>query len=124
LELQEKEYLKGLIEAVLFLHCEPINYSKLSEMLQKDIQTVKEIIKNLQEEYENRKSGIKIQEIAGNIVFSTNEIYSEDLKRIFKFNNKKKLSKAALETLAIIAYKQPITKAEIEDIRGVSFANY
>lgn len=117
---EEKEHLKGLIEAILFVQPEPISYRKLANMINKDVSNVKAIVKELQSEYIERKSGIRIQEIAGGIRLGTNEIYGEELKKIIHFRKKQKLSKAALETLAIIAYKQPITRAEIEFIRGIS----
>ena len=89
-------------------------------MIKENISNVKEVVKELQNEYIMRNSGIKIQEIAGGIRLGTNELYGEELKKIFQRRKKQKLSKAALETLAIIAYKQPITRTEIEFIRGVS----
>lgn len=119
-ELNEKEYLKGLIEAVLFLSTEEISLNKLASMLNKDLQIVKELVEELKNDYINRKAGIRIQQLAGGIRLGTNEIYAEELKKIFATVKKQKMSKAALETLAIIAYKQPITRSEIEFIRGVS----
>ncbi len=119
-EMNDEKYLRGLIEAVLFLQSEPITYNKLSSILKKEASIIKKEIKILQEEYKNRYAGIQIQELAGGIRMSTNEIYGDDLKKIFATKKGQKLSQASLETLAIIAYKQPITRAEIESIRGVS----
>jgi len=118
--LSEREYYKGLIESILFLSNEPLTFNKIAELVNKEVSFIKELISELSKEYVSRKSGLRIQELAGGIRISTAEIYGEELKRIFKSTRKQKLSKAALETLAIIAYKQPITRAEIEAIRGVS----
>ncbi|MBN1898481.1 MAG: SMC-Scp complex subunit ScpB [Spirochaetes bacterium] len=115
--------LKGLVEAILFVHSEPITYGKLSEMVQNDTSHIKQVIKELAIDYQNRNAGIKIMEMAGGVRLGTNEAYGEKLKSLFQAKKKQKFSKASLETLAIIAYKQPITRSEIETIRGVSIDN-
>ncbi len=111
---------KELIEAILFVEVEPVSYKKLSDMLKISVKEIRKYINELAEEYETREAGIHIVEIGNGIKMTTNPKYAEFLKEFYKSRKKVKFSKAALETLAIIAYKQPITKAEIEDIRGVS----
>ncbi|WDU84251.1 SMC-Scp complex subunit ScpB [Caloramator sp. Dgby_cultured_2] len=77
------------------------------------------IIKEMIDEYENEKRGIFILEFNDKLQFSTKPEYSSFIRKLFRPESKHNLSQAALETLAIIAYKQPITKSEIDEIRGV-----
>ena len=106
------------IEAILFAAEEPLDIESIQARLKKkaDISKTLEI---LQEQYKNR--GINLVCISGKWSFRTAENLSGLL--IFEKNIKKKLSKAAIETLSIIAYHQPVTRSEIEEIRGVSFAS-
>ncbi|MFH0918036.1 MAG: SMC-Scp complex subunit ScpB, partial [Candidatus Omnitrophota bacterium] len=85
-----------------------------------DASQVNEIITELKNEYETQHRGIRIAEIAGGFVMITNSDFAVFLKKLFKNRNSDKLSKPALESLAIIAYKQPLTKSEIESLRNVN----
>jgi segregation and condensation protein B len=119
----DKNYYKGLIEAILFIEVDTVNISKLSNQLEIDIKQARTLIKELKEEYENRGSGLQLNELATGIRLSTNKAYGSFLRQYYKAKHQKKFSRISLETLAIISYKQPITRAEIEDIRGVSSDN-
>lgn len=115
------QYVKGVIEALLFISEKPV----LLEQIKKVLQTVsaaeiKKAVQSLQEEYESRKSGIKIVEIAEGFQMLSNPAYVNYIREFFKTKHKEKLSKPALETLAIVAYKQPVTRPDIELIRGVN----
>ncbi len=121
--IKDDAYYKGLIEALLFIETEAIDVKKISEVLNSEHGQVRQWIHQLKGEYENRRSGLQIMELATGIRISTHPLYGDILKNYYKNKYKQKFSKSSLETLAIIAYKQPITRTEIEDIRGVSCDN-
>lgn len=121
--IKNDAYYKGLIEAILYIETEPVSHKKLSELLNLETKKIKELLGDLNKEYIERQSGLQINEIANEIRISTNVLYGEFLKNYYNTQHKSKFSKSSLETLAIIAYKQPITRSEIEDIRGVSSDN-
>lgn len=111
---------KSLLEALLFVSAESLGASEL-----KSVTGISEVeIKNLMEElildYKEKHGGIFIAEIAGGWQMLTNPEYSEWIKKFKGSEKSQKLSMPSLETLAIIAYKQPITKAEVEELRGVN----
>lgn len=120
---KDNKYYKGLIEAILFIETELIQIKKISELLELDIKKTRALINELKEDHSKRNSGFQINEYANAIKLSTNPIHADFLKGYYKSRHKQKFSKRSLETLAIIAYKQPIIKSEIEDIRGVSCDN-
>ena len=113
------EKIKAVIESLIFASDTPLAPEKIRsvfpEMDKKDIQ---EIIAQLVTEYNERQGGIFLQEVAGGFQFRTSPELSQWIKKL-KSTKPHSLSPQALETLAIIAYKQPIVKSEIEDIRGV-----
>jgi segregation and condensation protein B len=110
----------GLVESVLYLHSEPIDVKTLSRITNLPRSAVLEAIGSLKEEYDREKHGLEIVEIGGGFCFSPKKPYYQALRSTYGRQNMKRFSRAAMETLAIIAYSQPITKAEIESIRGVS----
>ncbi len=109
----QKEQIKGIIESLLFVAEKPLSIKILHTILNIHESYLKEIIYELAEEYKRRNSGIMIIKIEDSYQMVTNPQYADWIK-IFKQQTNNKLSEQALETLAIIAYKQPITKAEIE----------
>ncbi|WP_306483304.1 SMC-Scp complex subunit ScpB [Anaerococcus sp.] len=116
----DKEYLKGLIEEILYIWAEPIDLEDLSAIIydsnKKEIQiTLDEMI----EERNSRKSGLIIRKFDKSYQFTTRECHDRYFEKVIK-KSEKKLSTSTLETLSIIAYKQPITRAEIDKIRGVN----
>ena len=119
--MQEDERLKGTIESLLFVSEKPLMLEQIKEVLEGiDAQKIKSLIQEIKTDYENRKSGISIMEIAGGYQMGTSSEYALYLKKFYKIKHKEKLSIPSLETLAIIAYKQPLTRLEIEAIRGVN----
>lgn len=112
---------KGIIEAILFSYAEPISAKEIQSALKDimEINEVKEILFELKNFYKQNKNGIQILQIENKFQFISNPNYSIYMENILAPKKKKTLTQAALETLAIVAYKQPITKIEIEDIRGV-----
>lgn len=111
---------EAVVEAILFTMGESVELERIAKALELEVAQTKEIIIRLQEKYQQENRGIQIIELDGAYQMCTkNEMY-EYLIRIAKQPRKRVLTDVLLETLSIIAYKQPITKAEIEKIRGVS----
>ncbi len=113
------EELKNIIESLLFISDTPLSVERikntLPEMEPSEIKTALDI---LVKEYETRAGGFTLCEVAGGFQFRTNPVYREWIARLVK-PSQARLSKAALETLAIVAYRQPIMRTDIEHIRGV-----
>ncbi|MCT4585145.1 MAG: SMC-Scp complex subunit ScpB [Peptostreptococcaceae bacterium] len=114
-----REKLKSIIESILYVYSEPISIKEIKTMIDLDLdnEEIKESMKELIKEYENK--GINIIKLNKKYQFVTNENNYKYLKALLNPQKKKNLTQASLETLAIIAYKQPVTKVEIEEIRGV-----
>jgi len=110
----------GLVECVLFLENEPLDIGSLMRVTGLGRREVVDALARLREEYATSPHGLELVELAGGYTFSPREAYWETLKTRYGRRNEAKLSRAALETLSIIAYSQPITRQEIEAIRGVS----
>ncbi len=110
---------KAIVENLLLITDRPLNLDRLTEVFREEFDkaALKRIMEELISDYMERN--IRVVEIAGGYQLCTRYEYSEWVKRFHKIDRGSMLSKAALDVLSIIAYKQPITKAEIEDIRGV-----
>lgn len=114
--------LKYAIEALLFASERPLTVEQIQQAFEEAV-SEKELrghLAELQREYESQRRGFKLFEIAGGYQLVTDERFSPTLKRFYQSREKRRLSQASLETLSVIAYKQPVTKAEIEAIRGVN----
>lgn len=112
--------LKSIIECLLFVNTKPLTIKKIKEILEEnDTSIIREKITELQDDYNNHEGGLQIIEIAGGYQIQTRSDYAEWIKKLDKTPRPTKLTPRALETLSIVAYKQPITRAEIEKIRGV-----
>ncbi|PJZ36567.1 SMC-Scp complex subunit ScpB [Leptospira levettii] len=118
--MEERNYTKGLLEALLFLSSDPIKLSALAKSCGIEKTEARELLDELILDYQEREGGFLLREIAGGYQFITNQKYSEILSHIFKDKKRETLSRGTLDTLAIIAYKQPITLTELDEIRGVS----
>lgn len=111
----------GVIEALLFISEKPLTVDELKKVLRAATAAeIKKAVQSLNQEYTGRLSGMTILEIAGGYQMLTNPRYAPHVREFFKTKHKEKLSKPALETLAIVAYKQPVTRMDIELIRGVN----
>ena len=109
------------VEALLFTAPEPLSPDEMAATIDVTIEEMMEIIKVIENEYNNKKShGIQLREYNGNYIFVTKEHLAPFIKKLHDTAPRDNLSEAALETLAIVAYKQPITRTEIEKIRGVN----
>ncbi len=119
-EKKSPDEIKRIVEAVLFAVQEPISARKLSEIVgETDAKEIQEVIRQLREEYDTHDRVFQIEEIANGFQLLSRPEYHEWISKIRKKSSEGKLSQQALETLAIIAYKQPVIRADIEAIRGV-----
>lgn len=113
----------ALVETILFLESEPVTEKSISTISQLSIEVVQKCIENLKEKYNDEVTGIELAMITGGWTLVPKAVYWEQLKERYGEKNSGKLSKSAIETLSIIAYSQPVTRGEIESIRGVSADN-
>lgn len=111
--------MRGIIEAVLFAAGDPIAIKDLSSILEIGEKQLKNIIGDMIGDYKKDSRGIHIVEFNNKVQLCTKPEYGDYIKKLIKADNRQNLSQAALETLSIIAYKQPITRTEIDEIRGV-----
>lgn len=112
---------KSIIEALLFVSSESITIRQITQVLENiDSATARRLIYELRDEYNGSNRSFQIIEIANGFQMCTRPEYSDWIKKFYTRQVATKLSKAALETLAIVAYKQPVTRAGVEEIRGVN----
>ncbi len=114
----EKE--EALIEAILFLESDPIDLNTIIKITDLSKEVVQEALKNLREDLSDSSRGLELMEIGGGFQLVPKEELWGYLKVRYGKKNENRLSRAAIETLSIIAYSQPITRGEVENIRGVS----
>ncbi|NPU85041.1 MAG: SMC-Scp complex subunit ScpB [Syntrophaceae bacterium] len=112
------EHDKALVEALLFAAENPISLDRLREVLDMPKEAVQAAVLDLQREYQERRGGFTLEEVAGGFQFRTLPEYSTAIRKL-KGRGPSSLTPAALETLAVVAYRQPIVKADIDRIRGV-----
>ena len=112
--------VESVIEAVLFASDEPLTPARLANIVETGIKQVREQIGNLNAKYRTSKNAFRIERIAGGYQMLTRSPFNYWLKKLLRARSESKLSPAALETLAIVAYKQPVIRADIEVIRGVA----
>lgn len=118
--LSDVRALKGILEALLFVTAEPIPLTRFLALLGAVTkQEVEQALMGLAQDYEQEGRGLQLAEVAGGYRIVTKAEFAPWLKRLEKVKAPSKLSRSALESLAIIAYKQPIVRAEVEQIRGV-----
>lgn len=115
----EAEKLKPAIEAIIFACGTPAELTKIAQALEIKEEKAEELLKSLMEDYSSRKSGIKIVRLGKSYQMCTEKEYAEIIRTVLDLRRNSPLSQAALEVLAIIAYNQPVTKAFVEQIRGV-----
>ncbi|RKY22435.1 MAG: SMC-Scp complex subunit ScpB [Planctomycetota bacterium] len=112
--------VESVVEAVLFASDESLTAERLANIVGTTVKQLRQHIKNLNGKYEEHNNAFRIEQIAGGYQMLTLSSYNHWLKKLLRTRSDSKLSPAALETLAIIAYKQPVIRADIEAIRGVA----
>lgn len=117
--VSETPAIISAIESLLFVSGEPLNPKELAANLELPEKKVKEVLDIMIEEYKSEKRGIKLIAIEGGYQLVTKPENSDFVQRLLKKNKRQSLSQASLESLSIIAYKQPITRIDIDEIRGV-----
>jgi len=112
--------VESVVEAVLFASDEPLSEARLANIVETSVKQVRQCIENLNGKYRTNNNAFRIEQIAGGYQMLTLSPYNYWLKKLLRARSDSKLSPAALETLAIIAYKQPVMRADIEAVRGVA----
>ncbi len=116
--------IKTVIEALLFASEKPLMLEQIRDVLDNlATDEIRKTIEELKDEFEINNRGIRVIEIAGGFQMITAPVYASFLRKLYKQHRVERLSQPALETLAIIAYKQPVTRLEIESIRNVNVDN-
>jgi segregation and condensation protein B len=111
-----RAHLKGLLEALIFASESPIKQGELTKAASAQAKEVRDLLMELKSDYAAR--GVQLEEVAGGWIFRTNATYAQFIRELSK-QKPVRLTRAQVETLAIVAYRQPITRPELDDIRGV-----
>ncbi|MEZ4308384.1 MAG: SMC-Scp complex subunit ScpB [Polyangiaceae bacterium] len=109
-------HLRGVLEALIFASADPQNARDLARLAKADLKLVKELLIELRDQYQHR--GFRLDEVAGGYAFRTSPAFAPFVRELVA-RKPVRMSRAQLETLAIVAYKQPITRPEVDDVRGV-----
>lgn len=117
--MNKTDNLISTIEAMLFASGEPVEASKLAEVLDIDIETVEKMLGHLSALYDERSSGLMIIRIDNKYQICTREKYSDEVRKLMEIKKNTPLSNAAFEVLAVIAYNKTVTRSFIEQVRGV-----
>lgn len=117
--LQNPAERRAVIEALIFVSDDPLTTKIIADVLKEDRQVIDDAVKELADEFNSRNSGLQLREVAGGWQFATRPEFHEHVRAFLKSRPSAKLSLASLETLAVIAYRQPVTVPEILEIRGV-----
>ena len=117
--MEEGGNLAGRIEAILFVAGEAVRVEDLSKALDVPIREVEDALIHLRDEYDFNQRGFSLKRYGHQVQLATRALYSQDVVRLLQPVQKQSLSQAAMETLAVVAYRQPVTRAEVEQIRGV-----
>jgi segregation and condensation protein B len=112
--------VESVVEAVLFASDDSLSAARLAEIVGTNVRQLRKHIDDLNEKYKQQKNAFRIEQIAGGFQMLTLSAYSHWLKKLIRSREDSSLSQPAMETLAIIAYKQPIIRADVEAIRGVA----
>ena len=117
--IQDPAERRAIIEALIFVSDEPLSAKTVAEVIREERAVVDEALQQLSQEFNGRNGGLQLREVAGGWQFATRPEYHEHVRAFLRSRPSAKLSIASLETLAVIAYKQPVTVPEILEIRGV-----
>ena len=117
----DRKEIKHIIESIMFAYGDPISIKELNTVINEELspKEIEFMLNSLMDEYRENNRGIQIIKLENKYQMCTNKSYADYIKKVLEPKKRKSLSQATLETLTIIAYKQPTTKVEIENIRGV-----
>ena len=110
---------KGRIEAILFVAGDAVDTKDLARALGLEEKRIRKVLRELESEYDFQQRGFMLKRFGSKIQLATRPIYAEDVVSLLQPVQKQSLSQAVMETLAVVAYRQPVTRAEVEQIRGV-----
>ena len=116
---EQEGNLKGRIEAILFVAGEAVTVKELARALQAEEKAVKAELNAIRDEYDYDQRGFMLKRFGDKVQLATRPLYAQDVLRLLQPVQQQSLSQAAMETLAVVAYKQPVTRAEVEQVRGV-----
>ena len=116
---EQEGNLKGRIEAILFVAGEAVTVKELARALQAEEKAVKAELNAIRDEYDYDQRGFLLKRFGDKVQLATRPLYAQDVLRLLQPVQQQSLSQAAMETLAVVAYKQPVTRAEVEQVRGV-----
>lgn len=116
---EQEGNLKGRIEAILFVAWEAVTVKELARALQTEEKAVKAELNAIRDEYDYDQRGFLLKRFGDKVQLATRPLYAQDVLRLLQPVQQQSLSQAAMETLAVVAYKQPVTRAEVEQVRGV-----
>ena len=111
--------LSGRIEAILFVAGEPVRIEDLAKALNVTVRAVENEVMKLRDEYDFHQRGFTLKRFGHQVQLATRALYATDVVHLLQPVQKQSLTQAAMETLAVVAYKQPVTRAEVEQVRGV-----
>lgn len=111
--------LSGRIEAILFVAGEPVRVEDLAKALEVSVRQIENEVTKLRDEYDFHQRGFTLKRFGHQVQLATRALYASDVVHLLQPVQKQSLSQAAMETLAVVAYKQPVTRAEVEQVRGV-----
>ena len=117
--MSEEGSLKGRIEAILIVAGEAVRLDELARALNLPVGQVEKALEELRNEYDYEQRGFCLKRFGRQVQLATRALYADDVVSLLQPVQKQSLSQAAMETLAVVAYRQPVTKAEVEEIRGV-----
>ena len=110
---------KGRIEAILFVSGEAVSVKDLAKALRITVQQTENELNSISDDYDYEQRGFLLKRFGDKVQLATRPLYAEDVVRLLQPVQQQSLTQAAMETLAVVAYKQPVTRAEVEQIRGV-----
>ncbi|MGN6607221.1 MAG: SMC-Scp complex subunit ScpB [Jatrophihabitans sp.] len=120
LEVLDPATVRGAVEAILFVVDAPVTLAALATAVAQPVPAIEQAIETLRADYDDRHAGIEIRDVAGGVRIYTRAEHARFVEQFLMEGQRSKLSQAALETLAVIAYRQPVTRSRVSAIRGVN----
>ena len=121
--MTEEGNLQGRIESILFVAGEAVSIKELAKALQTDEESLKTELDRIGDEYDFNQRGFMLKRFGNHVQLATRPLYADAVVRLLQPVQQQSLTQAAMETLAVVAYKQPVTRAEVEQITGFSTAS-